>query len=387
MINLDEIINFETRAGKDYLIINVKNIDSTSLRTILFSRPNFIPTLNFEEIDGVKSFSYDIMGHGFIPIKTYSNIKPLDFLEIMVNLTESLIQSYDYFLNPQNLLVDEKYIYFNPKTKKVRMIYIPTYDEFFTTEELSKSVYKLSRSLTGSPNNKDWQSVLLGLWDLSEQSSIYTIRDKYSEMLRDYVKVREPKQSDSLNFKNSDLISAPKELTISKTFDTSKLALEPVKTNINFADTKINTKKSTKLEKKLKKEEVKKNKKLEKKAKIEARTESKKTGKSSRLFSFSKKNKNINKEKAKSSPFGQNPYDNSFLSSSQNNNTLENYEIPKTSYTYSQGEIINVPQQLIPQQDITNHVVDDNLSISSITINGEKHYIAQFGGKETLLTK
>jgi len=353
LLNVNEFINSEVKAGKSYLTVEVPTfLDEPALRTIAFSNPRFIPPISFAEVDGKQSFSYDITADGFAPLSSSaSTMSPLEFVIFMRNLTESITQSYDYFLNPCNLLVIEEYLYVNPSNSDVRMIYFPSFDVVSTEDELCRQIFSLARRLSGRPTNDEWKSVILHLWEMTDKTSVREARNIYNKL---YNELRNEKPNTSIT---KPLESDP---ILMSNLELPAIASKPKKGGL-FGSKKV---KETKVKKEKKKKVKSSGGIFGRKAKVDKTAEKVPLIKSDEPVSkglFGKKKQDL----------------------------PETYASPALtptvfSSTNEFSSIINTSESTLVPQEV-RRIVDGDISITIISLENEKCYIAEYSNGDTFV--
>jgi len=192
MLDIGSFASVEVKDGKPYVVVTVKadESDETAYRIISRSRPKFIPVVTASETSGERKFNYDVTREGFQQVGSLTGgMSPIDFLTLMKNLTEAIVQSVDCFLNPLNFLVVDDYIYVNSENFDVRVIYVPLRNALLTEEGLNRWVYDLARSLSrklsGKPPSNEWQEIISHLWDMPENLTVYETKDYYDALYND----------------------------------------------------------------------------------------------------------------------------------------------------------------------------------------------------------
>ena len=188
MTDINNFVHSDVKKGKVYFNVRVEGEpDDIAVRTIHFSKPKFIPALMYTEYDGEQQFSYDMSEGGYVSLNERAGkLTPQEFISIMKNITEAIYNCEDYLLNPCNLLLFETYIYYNPKTCDVRILYMPSYDEMNTHEEMNKQLFDMSRTLSGKPTADNWKNVILSLWEMNESTSVYEAKEFYTKLYAQY---------------------------------------------------------------------------------------------------------------------------------------------------------------------------------------------------------
>jgi len=184
LLDVQSFLTKEAKAGKTYLTVSTDSqVDEVALRTVSFSKPRFVPPVSFLEINGKQCYSYDIAADGFAPLINFTEaLSPNIFIAFMKNVTEAVVQSHDYFLNPLNLLIMEDYLHIHPQSGDVRIIYMPLYKNVFSEADLNRQIFELSRRFSGKSSSSEWTNVILRLWEMTESTSVYDAKDVYTKL-------------------------------------------------------------------------------------------------------------------------------------------------------------------------------------------------------------
>ncbi|MCL1925187.1 MAG: DUF6382 domain-containing protein [Defluviitaleaceae bacterium] len=193
--NIRSLISHEDRMGKSFINLHLDEVDEIAWRTISYSKPSFIPSISFITINDKKTFSYDIteISKNYITLKEFfekksnvgitENLSPKKFTTLMQNLIEAITVSYDYFMNPSNLLLDEEYIFINETTLDISILYFPFKEgKILTEKEINEQVYTIAKRLVGKPVGVSWQPVILRLWDITEKTTLYEAKNIYKDI-------------------------------------------------------------------------------------------------------------------------------------------------------------------------------------------------------------
>jgi len=184
MYNIKESVKEETRLGKPYVTVNTEGkVDDIAFLTISYSKPHFVPPITSSEIDGVQKFGFDVTSDGFKPLNGVS-MQTSDFLTFMKNLTAALVQCDDHFMNPFNFLVTEEFVYVNPNSFDVRIIYLPILSSLYSEEEVNRHVYEIARTISRrfSEQSDDWKDVISKMWSMSETASVFEANSIYAAL-------------------------------------------------------------------------------------------------------------------------------------------------------------------------------------------------------------
>ena len=191
MLDCKDILKEEVKSGRIYLTVRAnEQTDDIAFFSIAYSKPRFIPLVTASELNGERTFSYDVTLEGFRRLEGVS-MSPLEFITFMRNVTDALAQSYDYFLNPSNFLLTEEYIFVN-ENFDVRLIYLPFLEPLCTEEILNIQVYELaklfSRRFAGYPASDAWKDVISYLWNMPDSISMSETNQVYVNMYNEYQK-------------------------------------------------------------------------------------------------------------------------------------------------------------------------------------------------------
>ncbi len=89
------------------------------------SNPALLP-FNHRERDGLPYLYYEITSKQPLQMVLYrKKLKQQELLTILLAVVQALITSSTYLLYYQNYLLDENYIYIDPSTLEIRMVYLP----------------------------------------------------------------------------------------------------------------------------------------------------------------------------------------------------------------------------------------------------------------------
>lgn len=132
MIEINELgceLFFENEAKVSYLVLKAvggQRIIPHQLAMLMNNSIPFSLALNHREWDGFQFLYYDITSKQPLQqLLTRKKLKQIEFLNILLEITKGLLNSSSYLLNYQSFVLDEKYIYINPSTLEVYMLYLP----------------------------------------------------------------------------------------------------------------------------------------------------------------------------------------------------------------------------------------------------------------------
>lgn len=123
--------DFEADTGESFLVLskegfNRKQITEFQVEMMVNNRIPGVVTLDVREKDSVLRLYYNLSG--LVSLANYlkrQKISKVEFLTLLDRLVSTLMEGRRYFLDDTSFTLDENYIYINPKTREVSLIYIP----------------------------------------------------------------------------------------------------------------------------------------------------------------------------------------------------------------------------------------------------------------------
>ena len=177
-----------TENGLDINVTVVKEaIDKPVLKTMGFSKPVFVPEFTNAEQGDKYIMKYKVGGDYFVKLSRfpYHEINPLNFTALMRNLTNTLANCGDYFMNPFNFIIHEDYIYVKNQMLDIRLIYVPFNESICSEAELCESLLRVSRSFA-KPDD-EWRQITSYLAQTTaDETSLGDITDAFNRFYEEY---------------------------------------------------------------------------------------------------------------------------------------------------------------------------------------------------------
>lgn len=107
-----------------------RELDSMGLGMLVNNDIEGVAKVSFSKINDIKIFTYSL--EGFEPLRNSLKgiVKLSEFLEVIRNLTETVINAGNYMLEERMFLYDFDYVFIDPKTRKTCLICVPLDGEF-----------------------------------------------------------------------------------------------------------------------------------------------------------------------------------------------------------------------------------------------------------------
>lgn len=139
----------EADAGRTILVLTKKGLVVEQLLEfqIAMIACNDIPgvvKLEQKEIDSDVKLCYHL--NGLISLGNYlkkQRISKSEFIEILVTIISHLFKCKNYLLNDNSFVLKEEFIYINPRSKQISLIYLPLEIESNSTEEFKSFLINL----------------------------------------------------------------------------------------------------------------------------------------------------------------------------------------------------------------------------------------------------
>lgn len=118
--------------NKNLLQLKYKSDDVVEyqVKMINFNKELPIVAMDMFSINDVSTLNYDITGYDTLfNIINKKAINAKELLDVAVTLFSTLMNLNNYFLKSNNVYLNDQYVYYNPFTKKVKIIYLPLKEE------------------------------------------------------------------------------------------------------------------------------------------------------------------------------------------------------------------------------------------------------------------
>ncbi|HOM03326.1 MAG TPA: DUF6382 domain-containing protein [Acetivibrio sp.] len=132
--------NYESSATGSFLVVSADAGENVLLYQVemLANNPNKnILPLDIRQKDSKLNFYYNITSK--LALSQYlkrNKLKRDDFINIFRDITKTILSSKDYLLSDKSYILNEDYIYINPNTMEVSMVYLPLNIEHNVNEQL-----------------------------------------------------------------------------------------------------------------------------------------------------------------------------------------------------------------------------------------------------------
>lgn len=145
---MDFDVDYDTYSGSSFLVLTRAGLDASQLidfqvEMMIYNKiPGLIP-MEVRERDAHVELYYKL--DGLVSLVNYlkKSIAKAEFLSILDRLTSVLNTSKLYFLDGSSFVLRDKYIYINPRSKEVFLIYIPISTEQDVTVSLKTLIFNL----------------------------------------------------------------------------------------------------------------------------------------------------------------------------------------------------------------------------------------------------
>ena len=171
------------------IVIDKDMIDKTMLKTMVFSKPPFVPDFMHTEQDFKYMLTYNTAEEFFVKLGLFNpagnGITPYDFMALMKNLTDMLTKCEDYSMNPRNFIIHEDYIYVNSRTFDVRLVYVPFKESVYSEKEICENIFKISRRIVKP--SEQWNAIVAYLFNIAGETSIHNLIEAFGRLYDEYI--------------------------------------------------------------------------------------------------------------------------------------------------------------------------------------------------------
>lgn len=118
--------------NKNLLQLKYKSDDVVEYQVKMINFNKELPIIGIEmvSINDVSTLNYDITGYDTLfNIINKKAITAKELLDVAIILFSTLMNLNSYFLKSNNVYLSDQYVYYNPFTKKVKIIYLPLKEE------------------------------------------------------------------------------------------------------------------------------------------------------------------------------------------------------------------------------------------------------------------
>ena len=184
--------------NKNLLQLKYKSDDVVEyqVKMINFNKELPIVAMDMFSINDVSTLNYDITGYDTLfNIINKKAINAKELLDVAVTLFSNLMNLNNYFLKSNNVYLNDQYVYYNPFTKKVKIIYLPLKEELRDNYTKQK-IYLLNLLLNCKKmgfNNEYLDKAIMELRD--DIGNFRVIKEKLEKATENDIAIEDPKES------------------------------------------------------------------------------------------------------------------------------------------------------------------------------------------------
>lgn len=139
--------SYESEAAASYLVINPEGeeqiIDYQVEMISNNPNPSILPVV-VRRKDNTAKLYYNITSKQSLSNILKRKLDRNEFINIMINISKIILESKNYFLSDNSFIIDDEFIFLNPQTNQVSLVYLPMQNNTDANENFKSFLIKLA---------------------------------------------------------------------------------------------------------------------------------------------------------------------------------------------------------------------------------------------------